>query len=403
MAIDFPNSPANGDTYTVGTKTWKYDSTKSAWEAYGSTTVTASTYTADAPPGAPAGGDLWYESDTGKFYIRYDSAWVELFGGTTVHDASVLTGTTLASNVIYSSMPRGRRNYLINGAFDVWQRGTAAFSSAQYTSDQFKMERAGSTFSLTRQSFALGNVIPGYEAAGYVQIAVTSSAGASNFVHTRQTVESVRRLAGQTATLSFWAKADVACNTSIEFCQEFGTGGSPSSGILGIGSQLIALTTSWARYSVTVSIPSISGKTLGTNNDDCLSVRFWLDAGSSFNSRSASLGQQSRTFSFWGIQLEAGPVATPFEHRSYGEELALCQRYYETGGFILHNTVANVNPSGFFAVTKRATPNLGLTAQAGTGGTITNFSAGYGETAGFYQNTAHNVGSNSIWTASAEL
>jgi hypothetical protein len=75
-------------------------------------------------------------------------------------------------------------------------------------------------------------------------------------------------------------------------------------------------------------VPSISGKTLGTDNN--LSIcNIWFDAGSDFNARTDSLGQQSGTFEIAQVQLEPGPVATPFEQRPIGTELALCQRYYE--------------------------------------------------------------------------
>ena len=81
---------------------------------------------------------------------------------------------------------------------------------------------------------------------------------------------------------------------------------------------------------VTATIPSISGKTLGTNNNSYLILAIWFDAGSTFNARTDSLGQQSGTFEIAQVQVEPGPVATPFERRPIGTELALCQRYYYT-------------------------------------------------------------------------
>jgi hypothetical protein len=111
--------------------------------------------------------------------------------------------------------------------------------------------------------------------------------------------------------------------------QQFGDGGSPSSSVTAIGVTTCALTTDWQKFTVTATIPSISGKTLGTNNNDYLSLLFWFDAGSNINSRTNSLGQQSGTFDIAQVQLEAGSVATPFEVRPLGVELALCQRYYQ--------------------------------------------------------------------------
>jgi hypothetical protein len=79
---------------------------------------------------------------------------------------------------------------------------------------------------------------------------------------------------------------------------------------------------------VTATIPSLSGKTLGTNGDSAFTLNIWFDAGSDYNSRTDTLGQQSGTFDIAQVQVEPGPVATPFERRPIGTELALCQRYY---------------------------------------------------------------------------
>jgi hypothetical protein len=63
---------------------------------------------------------------------------------------------------------------------------------------------------------------------------------------------------------------------------------------------------------------------------DCFFARIWFDAGSDFNARTDSLGQQSGTFDIAQVQIEPGPVATPFEQRPIGTELALCQRYFQS-------------------------------------------------------------------------
>jgi hypothetical protein len=242
--------------------------------------------------------------------------------GMTITTSSVSESVTFTSGDSF-------KNVIPNGDLRVWQRGAGAFAGgSDYSADRVRSSNAGTTSSITRQSFALGNAIAGYEPTYYLRAVVTSVAGASNRGSFLFPIESVRTFANQTVTLSFWAKADASKNIAVEFGQSFGNGGTPSTTVDSIGSQLVALTTSWVRKSITVTIPSISGKTLGTNGDDYLGVIFWMDAGSTYATRTASLGQQSGTFDFWGFQLEQGSVATPFEILPYDVQLGRCQRYY---------------------------------------------------------------------------
>jgi hypothetical protein len=92
--------------------------------------------------------------------------------------------------------------------------------------------------------------------------------------------------------------------------------------------QAQALTTTWTKYTKTFTVASINGKTVGAATTNFTILYFWLDAGSGSNSRSGTIGQSSKTVSIAQVQLEVGPLATPFEQRPYGMELALCQRYY---------------------------------------------------------------------------
>jgi hypothetical protein len=250
-------------------------------------------------------------------------------GNVTLANDLVVTGTMQSSN-ISATGSMASRNKIINGNFDIWQRGTSG--SSGYVADRWTTALIGSTAAITQQAFTLGQTdVPG-EPTFFHRVAVTSVAGAGNYAISIQRIEDVRTLAGQTATLSFWAKADAAKNIAVEFTQNFGTGGSPSASVTAIGVTTIALTTAWQKFTVTAAIPSISGKTLGTAGNDFLSVTLWLDAGSDFNARTNSLGQQSGTFDIAQVQLEAGDTATPFEHRSYGQELALCMRYFQFVG-----------------------------------------------------------------------
>ena len=107
-------------------------------------------------------------------------------------------------------------------------------------------------------------------------------------------------------------------------------------------------------------MPSVAGKTLGTNNDDYTGLAFFYSAGANANANAGGIGVQSGTVNIWGIQLEIGAVASPLEKPDPADDLARCQRFYETGYFYISGSgsVANagcayVQP---FAVPKRATP-----------------------------------------------
>jgi len=256
------------------------------------------------------------------------------------------------------------RNKLINGNFDIWQRGTSQTSSGYGSADRWRCLSVGSTKTASQQAFALGQTDVPNNPQYFMRHVVTSVAGASNYVAMDQKIEGVETLSGKTATLSFWAKADASKNIGVEFLQYFGDGGSPSSFVI-VNTQLVALTTSWTKYTITVDIPSVSGKTLGTTGNDDIRVTFWFDAGSSNDARSASLGQQSGTFDIAQVQLEEGSAATPFEQRPYGMELSLCQRYYFTGfvgrAWNFTGSTIAVGQSFSFPTTMRVTPTVALT------------------------------------------
>ena len=150
-------------------------------------------------------------------------------------------------------------------------------------------------------------------------------------------IEDVRTLAGKQVTLSFWAYGSVANKIGIETQQVFGTGGSPSANAFTPVSAL-QLTTGWAKYTVTFTVPSVVGKTLGTGGNDYLGINFWFSAGSSFAARASTIGIQNWTAHLADIQLEEGPNATNFERIPVQQQLAWCQRYFYRWTSITTNT-----------------------------------------------------------------
>jgi hypothetical protein len=235
--------------------------------------------------------------------------------------------TNVAS--INSGPLAGFRNAIINGNFAYWQRGTS-FTGSEYGADRWLNARSGTTHTASRQAFTLGQTdVPG-EPTYFCRTVVSSVAGAGNLSILLQKLEDVRTFAGQQITVSFWAKADATKNIAVELIQSFGTGGSPSAEVTSIGTTKVSIGTTFQKVTVTVTLPSISGKTLGSDNNSLLQLNIWFDAGSTYNARTDSLGQQSGTFEIAQVQIEAGPVATPFERRPIGTELALCQRYFQS-------------------------------------------------------------------------
>ncbi len=253
------------------------------------------------------------------------------------------------------------QNFIINGGFDVWQRGISQTSDGYGSADRWFHGNSGTTKTHSRQSFTPGQTDVPNNPDYYSRTVVSSVAGASYYAYQQQRIENVAQFSGETMTLSFWAKADSSKNIAISFKQNFGSGGSAD--VSGIESQKIALTSSWQKFIITLSIPSVSGKTIGADN--YLAVYFWFDAGSSFDARTDTLGQQSGTFDLAQIKFEKGSIATPFIPRTFAEERALCQGYYWQGEVvnssgIYYGTAGSGRMAGSlsFPVPMRTTPTI---------------------------------------------
>ncbi|QIG77294.1 putative phage tail fiber protein [Rhizobium phage RHph_TM39] len=170
---------------------------------------------------------------------------------------------------------------------------------------------------------------------------VTSVAGSGNYALKSQAIEGVHYLANKTVTLTFYAKADTSRNIAVEFYQSFGSGGSPSAAV-SIPLGLVALTSSWKKYTIVTSLPSISGKTLGSDGNHSLILGFWFDAGSTFAARASNLGQQSGTFDLSHVSVVEGDAqfeTDPFSARPITQEIMLCQRYY---GKVMYHQVLHI-------------------------------------------------------------
>ena len=245
------------------------------------------------------------------------------------------------------------KNKVINGDFRINQRAfTSTTTSATYGFDRFYMQAVDGTTTYSAQTFTVGAApVAGYEAANFARIVSSGQTLTTAFSTLRHLVEDVRTFAGQTATISFWAKAATGTpKVAVEIQQNFGSGGST---FVTTYAGQVTLSTSWARYSVTVAVPSISGKTIGTNND-AFGIVLFTSAGSNFDARTGSLGIQSATIDFWGIQAEYGSKATPFQTATgtIQGELSACQRYYvRWGGQTIFEAMASAIAASTTVVT----------------------------------------------------
>lgn len=215
------------------------------------------------------------------------------------------------------------RQALINGNFDIWQRGTS-FTGAGYTADRWAIGTNAGTVATTQQAFTVGQTDVPHNPKYYMRVAVSGQSASSDYSILYQPLEGVDKFAGETITISVYAKASSAGYLGIEFARTFGTGG--SSWDAGITTTKQPITTSWSLISFTVTLPSVSGKTIGT--DDSLAMYFWLSGGSDFDARNGGVGIQNLTFEFSSAWINIGDTTLPYYPVSFGETLQQCQRFY---------------------------------------------------------------------------
>ena len=224
--------------------------------------------------------------------------------------------TTTINSVTPNANNLVGKNRIINGNFAIAQRNTSFTTDNVYTLDRwFSSDGTGGSpaRTLSQETFTLGqtDVPNAYYYARHNQTGASTN-GNSSLV---QKIEDVTQFDGQTVTLSFYAKADAAMDIDIRFIQDFGTGGSPSTDVT--VTETVSISTSWTKYTVTKTLGSLSGKTLGTDgvHTTFLEVNIKFQPITTF------------TFDIAQVQLELGNAATEFEHRPYTTELQLCQRY----------------------------------------------------------------------------
>jgi hypothetical protein len=272
----------------------------------------------------------WVTANTGNLPAKTTSAALSFVPSTGTLTATAFSGSGVSlTNVPTSSS----RNYILNSAFDIAQRGSSVaiagsylVTGAGYTLDQWYVQVAGassigqSTSATLAQLSSTANMLAnGPELQYYANLSTTISSGSaqSTATYLGQRIEDVRTLAGQTVTLTFWAKAVANTSSFVSVIeQNFGSGGSA---VVTNTSSAISLTTSWQKITYTVTLGSMSGKTIGTSS--YLDVRpLQLPAGS-FTATTVSIA---------AVKLEVGSVSNTYTRlgASLAEELLACQRYF---------------------------------------------------------------------------
>lgn len=308
----------------------------------------------------------------------------------------------------------GMRNRIINGAMMIDQRNAGASVSngagGLYTLDRWNVFGSQASKVTIQQNAA--SVTPPAGFKNYLGVTSSSAytVGASESFSIRQYIEGFNTsdlnfgsASAATITLSFWVRSSLTGAFGGTLYNGAGDRFYPFS-------YTINSANTWEQKFIVVA-GDTSGTWVGATNGTGLAVQFSLGAGSSVSGTAGAwtasailqptgstsiVGTNGATFYLTGVQLEVGTVATPFERRLYGQELAMCQRYYQkASGFQFSSYGATYNYlQWYFKATMRTSPTI--TGAAGTAGSITQDFASV-------WSTGANYASYSDATASAEL
>jgi len=235
----------------------------------------------------------------------------------------------------------GRRNLIINGAMQVAQRGTSSTSQSIQTVDRFGIQNGGIGAFTQLQST---DAPDGFSNSFKLDCTTADASPAASdylYIYTRLEAQDLQQLAygtsgAKTCTLSFYVKSNKTGSFTFNARQPDNSFRMYSKNVT------ISSANTWER--VSVELPSDASGLINNDNGFGLEIALWLNSGSDYSGGSEqSWGADTATnkylgtldlgastsdeFFITGVQLEVGSVATKFEHRSYGDELALCQRY----------------------------------------------------------------------------
>ena len=313
------------------------------------------------------------EAGTGNLYIRNgtkNSIWCQTDGQVNLYHNDVKKFETAASGAIVSgimtateinytgSQNLSHRNIIINGAMNVAQRGTSSTVNGYGSVDRFRPYFQGNDNAITQAQVDVASGTTPYtlgfrKAFKLTNGNQTGGAGASDAVQIQHSIEAQDMASSgwnytsssSFVTLSFWIKSSVAQNFYFFLRTNDGTGQRYTfeTGSLSVDT--------WTK--ITKTIPGNSNIQFDNDNGNGLQIFFVAFYGTDFTDSGVTLNQwatyasgtrmpdftstwyttNGATLELTGVQFEIGSVATPFEHRSFGDELSRCQRYYQSGYF----------------------------------------------------------------------
>lgn len=195
------------------------------------------------------------------------------------------------------------KNLIINGNFDVWQRGTSGFTGSEYIADRWRQNLSGATATSSQQSFTIGQTSVPNNPEYYVNMNCTTG---NNNAGLQQRIEDPKRLSNTTITISFWAKGTNPGGGSFDL-DVFAYDGSgfhfPTN-----RQQPFTVTSSWQKFVKSVTLSDLSGSTVTSSGYTLIG----------FSQPNGDTGTAAWSLDLAQVQVELGEQATPFEHELCG-------------------------------------------------------------------------------------
>jgi len=320
------------------------------------------------------------------------------------------------------------RNLIINGAMQVAQRGTSFATmgngDSQYTLDRFKWQESGSpTLEMTvTQDSSSPNEMGNSKSLKVEVTTAQSSLGSGDRVRIEQYIEAQNcqsiakgTSAAKALSASFWVKSSKTGTYIVELQENDNDR---------INSQSYSISSANTWEHKTLTFPADTTGAINNDTGNGISFRMYLCAGTDYTSGSlntswvgvsgnntgAAVGQVNladtvnATWYITGVQLEVGEQATPFEHRSFGDELRRCQRYFNNKLYLYEGLrTGELSGTVAYGVTMRGTPALTDTLLGGKTGSLTGLVDKYNNYAQWWLTGASNEYTDRRLEADAEL